>query len=1282
MFPPSTTFKTVHIEKNDPKIAYLYLDVAELSVSFTYSSFFASNLEIDDLIIKDGLLKITTTQTKSPDINWRELSVSNVFTDYENILKMNPLHLNIAKIENLDIQIDKSNFKIRSASLAPHHKNARLKLETSKMKIVLNTQKSNFLELDKLELLANVTKNQWRIDDLKIKKGLNEINLNTSFYNQNKLLQLAGECDFKLDSESLLLLYPNLPKELKSLKGQIHGSLRGKGELLNPDIESEFVFDHFQSDWINLEKITARIKKIKNIMVVDKIKAINQKEEYELLRPQSLFDLKKGSIITGRLSLALNNAFTNTFLYPIKDSLSNLKATLTGKVDVVWNGDKLFFEIKEKTQIKDFKLLSNSSQEILKNTGFGLDGTVLTLDKNLNIGVNAKLTMNNTLIKAVGEITDKGLNISIKDSRVNMHSLGPISGLSISGEGPTSAEIYGPFDNVKFDFIVDWNNFSLVDLNFGRVKSEFRFSLKPLQIDINKLSGIYNNSDFTAAGLLNFGDKSGMDLRIDFQNTNFKDAQKMYGLVFKNIKLPVTPDMNFSTSYRVQGGYGLDTLKIDGKINGTDLKVFDEEAERISLNFSLQNSILNFRNINFKKAHGEISANVSVNLANNYSELEGSTQGLRLSDFNFYKKLNLDYDGDLSVDFDGNGTKENFSSRFKTKIYNTFIENIPASPSNAIFYLNPDEIVFNANLLSGKIKLDSQINFKSRLMSTKSTVDTNDLRELLGIVAGHNMTDKTISGKVKAQLNSIFNLDTFVVKKFFLDIKQFNLKKGEVNLAIDPKHSMVEIDSAQVKSWDLRFKDGEDFFSSKAKNTSTGALVFDQSFSIKTSLLEFITSYVVKAAGVIKGSSQFVVDNKISLTSFDIKGFKNSLIIKNVPGTITDLQFSLSKQAEYFQINQLVGKYGEGEFKIGGNLRFDDLYPEVNLEYKIERSTIPLFKRSMLLASSSGTITGTDLPYKLNGKVTLLHGEFLDDPKDFTKDSKVTLEPFKKYLPQKSSIEKRGYLNLNISFETANQIVLRNNLAEVFAKGYGQLSGDILSPEINTRIEIIPSVSKFKFKGHDFNLSQGYVEIRDRGKIRNSDLKFTGISKINDFDVKLDISGSIENTTISLSSEPVLAQEDLVSLLTLGVTSDMSKNLEASERKSVTTVGIGSLLVDQLKINEDLNSSLGLNLSVLPEFKEDETSLVSGKSAVSDSGTSKLKSGTKIIIKKQINKSVDVSLSSTVGGSIEQTQEMNINLNLNKNFSLDGVYEVKPAEEVNSNTSNSVGADLKYRTSF
>ena len=76
------------------------------------------------------------------------------------------------------------------------------------------------------------------------------------------------------------------------------------------------------------------------------------------------------------------------------------------------------------------------------------------------------------------------------------------------------------------------------------------------------------------------------------------------------------------------------------------------------------------------------------------------------------------------------------------------------------------------------------------------------------------------------------------------------------------------------------------------------------------------------------------------------------------------------------------------------------------------------------------------------------------------------------------------------------------------------------------------------------------------------------------------IKGKASNYNIDLTSTPVLSREDILSLLTLGFTGEISKNLEDQERESLSSVGIGSLLFDKFQINQGLRSSLGLRLSV------------------------------------------------------------------------------------------------------
>lgn len=1285
LFPLSTTFKNIKISKSDPTLLDVGIVAEELEVAFTYSSFIASELEIDEFSLRNGTVNLTTYKKDDSDIVLRNLKTKEIFIKYTEMLTNIPVRLNILTLENIQLIVDKTTMDVNRLTFSPQRLRARLKADVANLKVAHDNKDLPPIEINKIQLLASMEKDEWRVEDLKVVQNQNEATIRGVAFNESGTLRLNSNGTLKVNAESILSTLKMLPEDIRSIQGDAEGKFETTGMIDDPDATVTFTAKNVITEWIELEVVAGVVSKKKNLIVANKLNATRGVESYSLRKPQAFYDLKVEKFTNFNFSLRLQNAYTDTFLLSAKDSLGTLKGSLTGDIEASLFEDRAVFTIKDKVHIKNFRLTtSNGKKDILKNPGFSLENSAITINHDFSVNVDIKASMPNSHVSAKGKISEKGIDIVTTDSKIDMKSLGPISGIAIEGAGPATVKVSGPLNNVVFNFNVDWNNFSVVDLNFGKVKADFSLGLEELVLDIRSLEGAYHKSNYTAAGTLGFdGPREGLDVKIDFKNTNFSDARKMLHLVFKNIKLPVDPEFNFSSSYTIKGGYDLANLKVEGQINGTELKVAGEEAEKIAMKLSLSNNLLTLKQIKINKSRGELNANVNINLANNFIELNGGTQGLRLRDFNFYRDLSLEYDGDLFLDFDGNGTTDDFSSRFKTRVTNAFIGNMPASSSNAIFYINSNDIVTNGSLLGGKIKVDSLMSFKTGIAAIKSSIDTNDLREFLGIFSSHNMTDKGITGKIKAQLNMQVSTGSLGVRKFFLNIDQFNLERGDIKFAVDPRFNKIEVDDGVVKKWDLRLRDGNEFLLSRGRNISNGVIALEHRFALKASLLEIVTDQVERATGIIKGTDLVVLDKKISVKDFNLYGDNHSLKIKGLPGFITNFNYAVVKKGEAYEVTRLSGNYGEGEFKASGKILFDDLYPNINLNYQVERSLVPLFKRSNVLISSTGTLTGTDLPYKLNGKVIFLHGEILDDPADLMKEDKVSIDEYKKYLPEKDFLGNKGVITLNLSFEIANPIVIKNNMAEVYIRGNGLVTGDVRSPELNTRLETLPNISKFKFKGHDFALNQGYVEIRDRGKNRVSDLKFTGVAKISDYDMKLDLSGSISKVNIDLSSEPALSKEDLLSLLTLGVTSDMSKNLEASERRFVTTVGIGTLLVDQLKINEDLNATLGVKLSVQPEFKEDETTLISGKSAISEGGTSRLKSATKIKINKQINNRVDVSLSSTIGGSLEQKQEMNINLKINKNFSLEGVYEVKPTEEENTSTTpNSLGADLKWRKSF
>ena len=62
---------------------------------------------------------------------------------------------------------------------------------------------------------------------------------------------------------------------------------------------------------------------------------------------------------------------------------------------------------------------------------------------------------------------------------------------------------------------------------------------------------------------------------------------------------------------------------------------------------------------------------------------------------------------------------------------------------------------------------------------------------------------------------------------------------------------------------------------------------------------------------------------------------------------------------------------------------------------------------------------------------------------------------------------------------------------------------------------------------------------------------------------------------------------------------------------------------------------------------------------------------------------MNMSYSSTLGGTLDQRQEMNLNLKLNKNVLLQGVYQTQSSDTTEStNTSDSLGLDLIWKKTF
>lgn len=1288
VFPPTTIFNKVQVKKESlPKFAYT-LEADELKIGFSFFSFFSSELEIDEIYLDKANLKLQIEEDKE-EFDWKSINLNELFSKYEEIFKKSPLRLNLFKLSNSVINVNGTTAEVNNVSLLPHKREIRLKVDLQKIK---STKQIPSFKKDQIGVLigqVRLIKSKLIIDEIYVEDEIIRSKLQGEFVQDRKNLMmkvvLSGQALFEKFLENV-----EIPENLKSLNrisSFINFNAELEGGWLNPNVNLDLKLKDFKSEWADLESIEALLIKKSNEIKLKRFVAVNKQEKYRLEKEISFYNINSRSFNKNTASFILDLAETNTFLKTIKETLSSLKAKISGVVEVQWNGEGVEFRLRPNTKISPVKLEFNASKPILNIPTIEVSKFNLFLNKEYEVEVESTLRMPDSVLNFDGVLLSKSLEIKFYDSKIDMKRLGPISGVNIEGRGDFGLKISGPYDDVNFDFKVDWNNFSVVDLHFGHVRSEFELGLKDLEMKIRKLDGEFDKTKFTAEGVLLFGDISGLDLNLDFQTSTFSNAKKMYNLIFKDIKnLPSDLDFNFVSNYKISGGFDVKNLEVNGVIKGTDLIVYGEDVDSFQSDFRFKNEVLNFKRLKFKKNRGTITANYSLDTSNGYMEIDALSNGLKITDLKKYKNLNFDYDGVISAEYDGNGTSENFTSRLNFKIPDAFIDNTPVSPSSGVVYLNHDGVQVRSNLLGGKLKIDSKYNMIKKSIVLVSKLDTGDVRELLGAVSAHNLTDKNLEGKINVTANMEINLSPFDISNLDLRINQLSLKRNDINLRIDPLKNSVLISDGIIKKWDLHFIDGTDYLISTGKNINSN-IVCNQEFSIKSNLAELFTEIAEKGIGNIKGKNQLTIGKEVGFDYFELIGNNNSFKLKNVPGFFKGINFEVRKNKEAFELTRLSGKYGEGEVSASGVIAFKkifpdlDVFPLIKLDFKLDRGSIPLFKKSSVLLSAYGNISGNKFPYNLNAKAVIHNGEILDSLNEITSSTKYQTNDFTNYLPENNNSATNLAL-LNIDFETGNQIGFKNNLAEVYVKLRGNVAGSLLKPTIVSRVDVVPQVSKFKFKGHEFILKEGSLDVKDTSAEKMSDVKFVGFAKFPEFEIKLDVSGKLDKLNVLLTSDPYLSQEDILSLLTFGITSSDSKNLSEEEKRNSTLVGVGSLVLSQFNINEDINSILGVNLSVSPEFQQEEASLISGKSAVSDSSASRLKSSTKIKIDKRLSRKVNVSLSSTVGGTLEQKQEMNVNYNINKNVSVEGVYEMKPSESESTTTPNSLGLDLKIKWSF
>lgn len=688
---------------------------------------------------------------------------------------------------------------------------------------------------------------------------------------------------------------------------------------------------------------------------------------------------------------------------------------------------------------------------------------------------------------------------------------------------------------------------------------------------------------------------------------------------------------SLSTEKRISG---------EGEVHFTDLTAFNENFSSLFILFSMIENTYSFPSIRLKKKKGILEGKGHID-KNNISHLSLVSKDFSLEEFD---QIPYAVKGPLSINASFQGKIENPQGKIDILLPNTWIERENLGTSHFNIELKDHIFSFSSHLFDKHIHQKGWFHAKGNY---PYLVDSTF--QQLNFVPYLKMFHKKfldIKGSLSGSLNITGELlnPSKIGARLHLPMISFSFEnydyKNASPIILEFKDHSFFIRSFLISGPKTHLRAQGHFNLQGKKNlTIEGPFQFD--------LLHLFSPFIEKSSGISSISLKIQDEN---LTGSFIL---NDGTLKTIwfPNSIEELNTTIKFNKKTIAISELNGFLGTGSIHVKGDIDLSPTWtPKMNLEASLSYCSLRYPSEVSSLISGNLFLKGSEAPYVLSGKL-LVHEVFYRENIEWAH-----------VFAESPLVEMRDkpIFQLNIILEAPKNIFIKNNLAQVEAKGSIRLIGNSVSPNLQGNLDLV-SGSVF-FKGNEFFLTSAHMRFA-HPKTISPHLIMSAETKIKDYSIFLNFEGSSDKYQFRLSSNPPLSEADVISLLTLG-----GLQSEIAERGAfeVTSAELGSYLFGgvQEKLQTTTQKTLGITVNFSPSYSDTKHATVP-----------------RLFMRKSIGKKVDATFTSTLDKtSIFTDKEFNLKLNLNKNVSLLGVWEDLSEEEIQENSS--LGVDLKVQFEF
>lgn len=941
------------------------------------------------------------------------------------------------------------------------------------------------------------------------------------------------------------------------------------------------------------------------------------------------------------------------------------------------------FEVNCKGKIEDawVKIDPNPKRPIFELENASASGEFKIT--NQNVTYNAQIAAGKSTASSTGLIDyQKGFKIQYESPLARFVDIKQLLGFDFAGEVALKGTTEGTSKAGVFSMDLNGKGIWFEKFGVGDVKTALNYRAGILTF--HDFNGRYGQSHYLAQIKVNLPKD-----RLEVEGrTPFLALEDVQAMLAKRVPFPVTLEGNGSATFRVQGPFKLNEMSANFNSSFFRGSVSGDTFDQFHFSFDAINGNLKTDKIQFIKGNstatlrgtlaptGELNANVT-------------TRNFQIDQSENFNRLKFNIAGTLNAESTLRGPLLDPQINTRGALTNVLIGERAGPNSNFVLNWNRHVTEGEANIIGNAIQTkfkwpsDEKIPFSFDV----ETTDWN-FAQFFGVVSDPS---RTITHTTS--LTSSLHLEG-PQKELKSTSGQFRIEKLLIRNGpsflenTDPL--LIRVRNGVLSTDNFALAGDTNYLKIASKEAPVGELNLNLDGKLDLLIAQILTPFLDD----LRGNLSFNVNvsgqptaPKLTGSAFVQNGFVR---LKSFPHPFEQLNADFFFSQNRLLINSLKGRLAGGLLSGSGQIQFNstrDIPIEVRGSIQDCVFTIP--EGMITRGSGDFYIQGNNFPYTLGGNFLVANGS-LEKKINAAQTGAVQIRP-SPYLPKFLAEKRFSPIKLDISATLQNpvKVILEMPQIKILASVDGKLNIKGPPEEITlTGRMSIGHQSKITIRNNIFEVTSGTVEYRE-SPAQNPVINVNAESRVTvmkeseerEYDIFARFSGPAQSPDIQMTSQPPIAERELLSLVTLGymnesdtATSEIKsangqKTDDSGGQASSTGYQIGSQFInEQLGINRKLEKSFGVEFDYASSY--DSTDQANRHT---------------FMLKKQWSPRFGTSASRSVGKS--DTNNVKANYKLTRNTSVIGHWEGKEQSGANQSAtteeqSNLFGVDLEFRREF